>query len=1059
MTVRNRGLSSCKWFYLFVVLVVTSLVTLSVTPVLQAHAADRQEYICEFECDIQAFIDEAGTNPARIVLYDGDNMVTSTIIINPGQDIEMVEGEPFSPMVYSDGSLLNREDGFARSLIHVKEGGKLTLQANPSGKTASNIGVYARGEYVSASSPTILVEGQLVLGKGSKVYGARNLSGVYQGAITVTGKNASLMIDGGTVTDNWRAQDPSSTQYGAGNIAVTKGARLIMNSGLVSDGHGSAVSGASYGETGGIGVYNGGYAEINGGEVTNNEGFGGGIVAWTWPQNRTATLRDPEGERSNVVINGGTISKNRAGFGGGGALVFGNATLVMNGGEITENTAPNGGGVNTMDLYVWGADYTWQEIDGEGPAQGFTAEEWKELVPGSFTMNGGTIAKNEASRTGGGVNVISNTVDLRGGEILDNTAEGQGGGVYVATKTYTARILNALITDNTSSAIGGGVWTCPTGSVTFYVTDGVAVANNSAKKFGDDLAHLNYGGAHAAPIRLSERMLGGGISQWYDDGSLATGTTRFDPDNTGDLRTPEEVFELSNAGIKNVSPQESLEIAKKFAQLTISGNAAPLGGGVGTNGHVVFGTPEQTSIQIEKVWIVDGVDVTDSGEDLTDGYAGNPVHVDVLRKDYSAQSGQVEETIVDTIELSWNAGWKTRIDNLPRNNADGDPIEYGVHEHDVEGFTSTAMVERQWDGSWLVKLTNTKDEPTVTSLRLAKKWTPGAPSNVESLSFDVIGTSDDFPDGRVIHTVDVTAPNWTTTVTDLPIKTDAGHDISYSVREHDVPGYVSVVSSKKNDDGTWVVDVENTVKTYDLRWSKTGEDGELLGGGVFQVTGPDGFELLVKDDSDADLDKKPGVFQISIPVAGEYTLVEVQAPAGYELDASPRTIRVDEPTSVTAPHTSGVFGAIVNKLLRTDITVEKHWVGEGQKVDVQFQLLSAIAGEDPQPVGDPVMLAAGATSYTWTSLPMFCDGKKLTYSVRELTVSDNFTSTVDGFVVTNTFTPPTPIPPMPPTPQIPELSKTGIDVSALGLVSLLLLIGGGMVLRRHRKTGACGELR
>ncbi len=105
--------------------------------------------------------------------------------------------------------------------------------------------------------------------------------------------------------------------------------------------------------------------------------------------------------------------------------------------------------MNAMDLYVWGADGTWEEVPGESQYNGLSAEDYSELVPASFHMTGGVIANNSAPRTGGGVNVISNAVKLEGGTIRDNTAAQQGGGVYVATATYTLQLRDTVIYENT----------------------------------------------------------------------------------------------------------------------------------------------------------------------------------------------------------------------------------------------------------------------------------------------------------------------------------------------------------------------------------------------------------------------------------------------------------------------------------------------------------------------------------------------------------------------------------------------------------------------------------
>lgn len=93
--------------------------------------------------------------------------------------------------------------------------------------------------------------------------------------------------------------------------------------------------------------------------------------------------------------------------------------------------------------------------------------------------------------------------------------------------------------------------------------------------------------------------------------------------------------------------------------------------------------------------------------------------------------------------------------------------------------------------------------------------------------------------------------------------------------------------------------VTNSSQPGSVTWQKSDENGELLGGSVWTLTGPDGTDptsLEVKDCvadqavdcTDAD-DKDPagGSFLVEGLKWGDYTLVETKAPAGYVLDPTP----------------------------------------------------------------------------------------------------------------------------------------------------------------------------
>ncbi|MDU6928351.1 MAG: hypothetical protein E6375_06880, partial [Dermabacter sp.] len=362
------------------------------------------------------------------------------------------------------------------------------------------------------------------------------------------------------------------------------------------------------------------HLELNGGKITGNHGWAGNINVTNWLGNCPKPGEDTSKSRSTLVINDGEISNGSAAFGGGGVNVFGNAAVTMNGGTIKKNQAPNGGGVNAMDLYVWGAEGSFAEVPGDGMGCKFKPEEWSKVSPGGFTMNGGSITENKASRTGGGVNSVSNAVELNAGLIEGNIAHQQGGGVYVATKSYTAHFNDALITENEAisprTALGGGIWLCPTGDLVMHVTNGAAVFDNSAadgeqgSRWGDDFAHDNYGSVNRAGLTIDSRMLGGGEPDFYKDGASGN-ASRFDAgkpgkkqvfDGTG--RESDESHDyplaLNNSGLKTIADTQAKDRARSWARLTIRKNEAPRGAGVGSNGTLVFGTPEKTEVKVTK---------------------------------------------------------------------------------------------------------------------------------------------------------------------------------------------------------------------------------------------------------------------------------------------------------------------------------------------------------------------------------------------------------------------------------------------------------------------------
>jgi hypothetical protein len=182
------------------------------------------------------------------------------------------------------------------------------------------------------------------------------------------------------------------------------------------------------------------------------------------------------GERGHFIMNGGTISNNKAterDVGGGGVFIW-RGTFEMKGGTITNNKAGYGGGVCVSER----GEFTMTKGDilnnsnildptTNGPGGGvYVGQE------GKFSMKNGTISGNTANG-GGGVFVDRGTFEIEGGTITGNKAD-YGGGVGVGGKgTFTMKA-TGKIDNNTAIYCGGGV---DVSEGTFYMNGG-DISNN-----------------------------------------------------------------------------------------------------------------------------------------------------------------------------------------------------------------------------------------------------------------------------------------------------------------------------------------------------------------------------------------------------------------------------------------------------------------------------------------------------------------------------------------------------------------------------------------------------
>lgn len=831
-----------------------------------AQAAGRTVVECGTYCEeatLRQLIKDAGTTPTRIVVSGmADTMITSTVVIPAGADIELVNGIAPWGAASSEGGLV-REDDFTGVMVKVEKGASLTMGNNEKG---GKFYLRSRGQWVPGGGELIYNEGSLTI-NGGTYEGVRNGTGQRYGAITVRGKDAKFVLNDGKVTDNKRTiGSATTTQSGAANISVSEGAQFVMNGGEVSYGETSYEHGA-YGEVGGIGVYQGGSVTINGGEISHNKGWAGGLEGYDLYVDAASMSDLPKAleTRNYITINGGKIHNNDAYFSGGGALALGNAVITMNGGLIDSNyTTGNGGGIGTLDLYAWGADETYKEIPGTGKRSGLSKEEWGKLSPGAFIFNGGTISNNEAVRTGGGINVVSNQVEINKGQILNNTAHDQGGGIYVASVSFSLHLHDVVVTKNKATSqngiesMGGGLWSCPTGSVELRIHNGGALFDNTADSFGNDLAHTNLGSTGAAPIWVSDYMLGGGRINYYFDNR----DHRFDP---ASLNKPEKerpkpmplkYMSINDQGFQAVTSDEAKGNALAAAKLLVQGNAAPRGGGIGTNGGVVFGDWGYAQATVEKAWLYHQ-EKDPAGDDPSAGDTGKetkeapelparasdiPVKELKMRfirstdKDFTQADkiGQAEKVADFKLTPSNNPeeNWRKTFNDLPIKDESGNFYYYGVQELNAKGKVIKTLQLKPWqvveqeDGkvpqrpaldrskqlpeTWLVA-TVVNPVPNPVDITVNKHWlwqdsekpVPDA-KTPDKVSFELMQATDaKFSDAKMIKKFDVTkAEGWTKTLKGLPFSNQAKQRYYYGVREIGGNGTIKAVPFAKYESET-----------------------------------------------------------------------------------------------------------------------------------------------------------------------------------------------------------------------------------------------------------------
>lgn len=541
-------------------------------------------------------------------------------------------------------------DGTAVHIIADKEKGlrgpMFTVPADSALSLSGGLTLWGRNITTDSNSAAFIdCAGGLSIHEGVTLQYAA-VSSMSSASVRISGESAAFTMDGGAISNN-----SFSTQYG-GIVLVEEGASFTMTGGEISyndtDIRGNTINNAPVYVLAPETAAKSTAFIMAGGLITENHGSNGGVMlgnSESLPENGPSAI-------ATMKMTGGTISNNSANKGGGGVMVSGAASFEMRGGLITGNSAGNGGGVCVYDLYTsFGGDSSF--------------EEWKAMYPGAFTMTGGTISGNSSSYCtlvpdggcGGGIYVASDNVVLEAGDISGNTAYNQGGGVYVGSVPYTLHMSNTLITENTASKLGGGMWFCPTGDAVLHVTNGAALFGNTASAggAGDDFIAVPANG-RTHTTTLADRMLGGGDVQWYKDGGVSNGTLsgsavgtptddpRYSADGTAERITGIQDYTMSLA-LKAVVSDAAAKLAEGKAQLRITGNTAQRGGGLGSNGAVVIGTPEdEWTLRVTKAW-ADGI--TDEQK--------KPVTVRLKIGDYA----------LDTVTLDASNNWTKEFTQLP----------------------------------------------------------------------------------------------------------------------------------------------------------------------------------------------------------------------------------------------------------------------------------------------------------------------------------------------------------------------------------------------------------
>lgn len=392
---------------------------------------------------------------------------------------------------------------------------------------------------------------------------------------------------------------------------------------------------------------------------------------------------------------------------------------------------------------------------------------------------------------------------------------------------------------------------------------------------------------------------------------------------------------------------------------------------------VIANTQKTTSKSVSKKW------VNNSDEP-------NPTEVTVVLN----RNGEEYKTQV----LNQDNGWAFTWDNLPLTDSTGKAYEYTVDEKEVVGYNKAIDSD---------VITNTKE---VISLEVSKTWNDESGGINKPTSITVNLYRNDSTE--VYKSLELSqggnANLWIGEFTNLPKYNQAGEQIEYTIDEVDVPGYEKVVNDYSITNTRIFITIPVTKE-----WIKLDTEGfpksityKLLRDGLVVST-----QTVYETDWNYEFttDSNGNKLPQTNPLTGEdyeYTVEEENLP-GYES-------KVEELN-------------VINTQILIDVEVNKVWVG-GNKPNTTIELWKQgkdASGNEINEKVDEFIATSTETTKIFENLPEYDpSGSKYNYYVLEPEVPTNYTKTIEGLTVTNTFKKPvTPTDP----PKDPEVKWTCAD--------------------------------
>ena len=373
-------------------------------------------------------------------------------------------------------------------------------------------------------------------------------------------------------------------------------------------------------------------------------------------------------------------------------------------------------------------------------------------------------------------------------------------------------------------------------------------------------------------------------------------------------------------------------------------------------------TPEVTSKTVNKVW---------EDNNNQDGIRPDSVTIGLYNGD----------KLVKTVELNVSNNWTYDFTNLPKYE-NGKEIVYIAREENVPDGYEVSYSDDTYT------ITNTHNTYT-TKKTVTKIWKDE--NNIEgfrpnSITVELLDNNNKVVDSAILSE----SNNWTHTFTNLSLNAD-GKEIKYTVREKEVPEGYTVSYDQDNLTITNTREVTKTEKTITKVWKDNdNQDGirpdsvnvTLYANGdivnTYTLTKDNNYTLKVSD-----LQKYANGELIN------YT-IEEETVTGYTASYD------QEALTVTNTHTPEV----------RSINITKEWNDANNQDGIRPGSVTIYLLANDHKVLDVTLSDANNWTETIENLPVYENGERITYTLKEASVANGYTVTYkyngNDFVVTNT---------------------------------------------------------